>query len=314
MITEIIWLILGLIGLWLGSEFAVRGAQNIAAHLNISAGFIGLTILSIGTSVPEMAVSIAGGIDRLGGIDASGLVVGNVIGSAANLLTIILGIVGMVGTLAVQRRILAREDFMLISSIVLVGVLGADGFFSRIDGIILITIYLCYLFVLTRQEKKHTRGKPTPRMHPWLDASFLAGGLLLVAFASNVVVKNGILLADVWGVSQTFIGIFVVGLGTGLPELAVSLAALRKGEVEMSVANLIGSNICDLLFSLGVGTVITGFAVPARVLVYDIPALLVISGTVLLLFRSGLKLTKRESASLIGLYFFYLGLRLYLFN
>ncbi len=315
MYAELGLLIAGLLGLWFGSELAVNGAKNIAKHFRISAGFIGLTILSIGTSIPEIAVSIAGGIDRLAGLETSGIVIGNKIGSAANQLTLILGVVALFGVLAVKRRLLLREGLMLIGSIVILALLGFDGFFSVFDGWVLIMIYLLYMFTLSREEKVYEKFKGRrPEMDLWKDILRLVGGLLLVAFASNIVVENGVGLAAALGVTQTFIGIFVIGLGTGLPELAVSLAALKKGEVEMSVGNLVGSNICDLLFSLGVGTIIAGFIVPERILFYDIPALLLISGVAIYLFRQEMKLDKTDGLILIFLYFTYLGLRLYLFG
>lgn len=315
MLLELILLIMGLIGLWIGSELVIGGAKNIADHFRLSATFIGLTILSIGTSIPEIAVSIAGGIDRLNGIETSGLVIGNKIGSAANLLTIILGIAGLLGALWVSRKRLRRDGFMLIGSILLLAILGYDGALTVFDGYVLIIVYLLYLLDLTRQEKLYTKitGRK-PEMHLAFDLLRLAGGLFLVVLTSNYVVKNGIALAEAWGVTQTFVGIFIVGLGTGLPELAVSIAALRKKQVQMSVSNLIGSNICDLLFSLGAGTIIAGFLVSARVLYYDIPALIIIAAAVLFLFRGGRKLTKAEAASLIIVYFAYLGIRLYLFG
>jgi cation:H+ antiporter len=203
---------------------------------------------------------------------------------------------------------------MLLGSIVLLGVMGYDGVFSVFDGYVLITIYLIYLFDLFRQEKLYQKIKKRAPLHLALDVLSLVGGLLLVAYSSVYVVRNGIALAEAWGVTQTFVGIFIVGLGTGLPELAVSIAAIRKKEVEMSVGNLIGSNICDLMFSLGIGTIITGFLAPERILIYDIPALLIISLAVLFLFRRGMRLTKTEGIILIMLYVAYLGLRLYLFG
>ncbi|MBW2970308.1 sodium:calcium antiporter [Candidatus Woesearchaeota archaeon] len=315
MYKEIFLLVAGLIGLWLGSNLAINGAKNVARHFRLSGGFIGLTILSIGTSVPELAVGVAGGIDRLAGLETSGIVIGNIVGSAANQLTIILGLIGLFGVLYVSRKRLLRDAVMLFASILLLVIMSLDGKFTVFEGYVMILIYLVYLFFISIEEKIHKKvvGRP-PELHLVLDALRLVGGLLLVAFASNYVVKNGIALASAWGVTQTFVGIFIIGLGTGLPELAVSIAALRKGEVAMSVGNLIGSNICDLLFSLGAGAVITGFLVPERVLLYDLPALLLITLAVFFLFWDDRRLTKKEAVILILLYLVYLGVRLWLFG
>lgn len=310
---DLLILLFALAGLWFGSELTIKGAIAIARRFNLSSGFIGLTVLSIGTSIPEISVSIAGGLKKLAGTDASGIVVGNVIGSAVNQLTLILGVVGLFGLLWIKKRTLRRDGAMLIGSILLLALMGIDGQFSRMDGVTMIAVYLFYLFTLTREEKVKVAGR-RPESHLTLNLLSLIGGFLLILFASDYVVVGAKGLAESWGVTQTFIGIFIVGLGTGLPELAVSLAALRKKNVEMSVANLIGSNICDLLFSLGAGTVISGFTVPDRVLIYDIPALLIISITMIFFFRSGLKLHKKEALLLIVLYFVYLIARLHLFR
>ncbi len=311
--NHILTLILSLFGLWFGSELTIKGATSIARRFNISKSFIGLTILSVGTSIPEISVSIAGGIDHLYGIDTSGIVVGNAVGSAANQLTLILGFVGLFGALKIRKETFWRDGAMLTGIILLLIFMGYDGTFSQIDGMILIVSYLAYLFVLTREEKIMVGGRK-PEEHTALNILSLIGGILLILLTSDHAVQSGVELAKAWGVTQTFIGIFVIGLGTGLPEIIVSLTAIRKKEVEMSVGNLVGSNICDLLFSLGTGTVISGFTVPERVLTYDLPALLIITFAVFFMFRRGYKLSKKEAVILIFMYFAYLGIRLYLFN
>ena len=315
-INELGLLLLGLLGLWLGATIAVNGAKRIALHFGISSAFIGLTILSVGTSVPEMAISVAGGLDRLVGLETSGLVVGNAVGSAINQLTLILGIVAIFGALFVKRGRLIRDGIALIGSILVVGFMALDGQFSIMEGYILVALYLIYLFDLFRQEKVREKIKGHRGLHLHIFRSLLglAGGILLVVLSSNIVVKNGIALAEIWGVSQTFVGIFITGLGTGLPELAVSFAALRKGERDMSVSNLIGSNICDLLLSLGAGTIIAGFFVSDIILRYDLPALLLISLAVIAFFWTGRRLTKKEGIGLIVIFLAYLIFRLQLFG
>lgn len=315
MILSLLLVLIGLVGLWVGSNLVIRGAKNIANHFRISAGFIGLTIVSIGTSIPEIALSIAGGLDRLGGIETSGLVVGNKIGSAANQLTLILGLIGLFGVIAVKKRIVWREGIMLLGSVLLLWALGLDGEYGVFEGWAMIIIYLLYLAALFREESvKERKAGRRPAVHPWADFLRLTGGLLLVIFASDFVIENGVHVAQEFGLSQAFIGIFLLGLGTGLPELAVGIAGVRKKEYEISTSNLIGSNICDLLFSLGAGTVIAGFVVPARVLSYDLPALLLISLFAIHLFRTDLKITRHESLGLIVAFAVYLGIRLAMFG
>jgi cation:H+ antiporter len=315
MIQELILLLGGLLGLWLGSELAIKGARNIAEHFRISSSFIGLTLLSVGTSIPEIALSLTGGIDRAIGIETSGLVIGNAIGSAVNQLTLILGIVGFSAVLMVRKRSLFREGAMLIGIILTIAVLGWDGKLTVIEGYFMVLMYLIYLFNLSKEEKvfnKLVGRKPT--MHLGLDSLNLVGGILFVVFASNYVIDSSLALASIWGITQAFVGLFVLGLGTGLPELALSFAALKKREVSMSVSNLIGSNICDLLFSLGIGTSVAGFLMPRNVILFDLPALLLITGLVLFSFRSEYKLTKNEAIMLIAVFFIYLFARLIMFG
>ncbi|RJQ22556.1 sodium:calcium antiporter [Candidatus Woesearchaeota archaeon] len=312
---ELFFLLFGLVGLWLGADLGIRGAKNIAAHFRISQTFIGLTILSIGTSIPEIALAVTGGIDRAAGLETSGIVVGNVIGSAANLFTILLGLVGLFGTLQLKRKNFAREAVTLIGALLVLAVMFFDGRLTVFEGYTLIILYTLYLAQLSREENLHEKftGRK-PQLHLGKDLVNLIGGLMLIGFTSELVVQNGIMLAAAWGVTQTFVGIFVVGLGTGLPEVAVSLVALRKRQHDLSLSNLIGSNLCDLLLALGLGTAIAGFSVPRNLLIYDLPALTVITLTVLLLCKYQKTLSKTASIGLISLYVAYLGIRLSLFG
>jgi cation:H+ antiporter len=308
-------LVLGILGLWLGSVIAVDGGRNLALHFRISPAFVGLTLLSIGTSVPEISVSLAGGFDRLHGVEASGVVVGSCVGSAINQLSILLGVVAVVGPLKVTPHRLRREGLRLISAVAVLGLLGSDGELSVADGWILILLYAIYLLDLLREERVRVKvpGR-RPALHLALDLLRLGAGILLVGFSSDRVVGSSVTLAEVMGWSQTFIGISIVGLGTGLPELAISLAAVRRGEVEMSTSNLLGSNLCDLLFSLGAGTVVAGFMVPATVLYFDLPALLLITLLVVALFRRDFALRRSEGLGLVASYLVYLTVRLVAFG
>lgn len=317
MATTVAMLVIGLGGLWFGSVLAVDGARNAALHFRISPAFVGLTLLSIGTSVPEISVSLAGGLDRLGGLETSGIVVGSCVGSAINQLTVLLGIVAAAGSraLKVQPGRLRREGTALVVSVLVVALLGYDGELTPVDGLLMLVMYAGYLMSLFAEERVRqpaTARRPALRLA--LDLLWLGAGLLLGGFSSGTVVDNATALAEALGWSQVFIGIFLVGLGTGLPELAISLTAVRKGESEMSVSNLLGSNICDLLFSLGVGTTVAGFAMPASVLRFDLPALMLITVAVVTLLRRGYGLSHKEGVTLVAVYFVYLVVRLAAFG
>ena len=303
---ELILLILGLGGLWLGAELVVKGSQNIARFFKISELFIGLTIVSIGTSLPEMAVSIAGGFQKLAGMATSGIVVGNAIGSCLNQISIILGIVGVVGgVLLITKRELRREGLMLIASIVIFFVFAFDGTLTRFEGLIMIIIYILYFISLFREEKIYEKIR-RPQLNLLWDVTSIVAGLLIIIYASKTVIGNGVSLAHMWGVKESLIGILLVGLGTGLPELAVSITAILRKSTAIAVGNIIGSNICDLLFSLGLGTIIAGFAVNHNLIWFDIPIMFALAVIVLLLFRNQRRLKRKEALLLIAIYLIYL--------
>ncbi len=300
-------LIMGIAGLWIGAESVVNGSENIARFLKMPPLLIGLTIVSIGTSIPEIAVSVVGGLERLRGIETSGIVVGNTIGSCLTLITLLIGIVGLFGTLLITKRELMRDGMMLLGSIVLFFLVAIDGNITKLEGAIMLIVYIVYFVNLFREERQ--REKRRKEMHILSDVIALIAGLVIVIVASKMVVDNGIILSELWGIKESLIGILFLGLGTGLPELAVSISAIRRKAIGLAVGNMIGSNICDILFALGLGSVISGFAVGRGLLKFDIPIMFGVTLLTLLLFRSKLRLKRKEAILLILVYCVYAGLK-----
>ncbi|MDP3971089.1 MAG: calcium/sodium antiporter [bacterium] len=298
-------LILGLGGLWLGSELTVRGALNIANHYKLSQAFTGLAILALGTDLPELFVDITGAIDRLAGIETSDIIIGETIGTSFSQIGLILGIVALFGTLHVTKRILWRDGATMIASVALLFLMSLDGEFSRVEGIILVMLYIGYLAALYREERVSEKisGK-TDRYVIWSGLS-LAGGMAVLIYSSVVTIDNALILSEQFGISQSLVGILIVGLGTSLPELATSITAIRKKAGTLAVGNLIGSNIYDVLFTLGIGTTISGFIVSEGMMRFDIPLLFIFSLIVILLFARKKNIDKKEGMFLIGLYLFY---------
>lgn len=307
---EFIYLILGIAGLGISAHFIVRGVKNIAEYFKISELFIGLTIISLGTSLPEISVNIVSAVNKLHGIDASGIAVGNIIGSAINQFTIILGILAFLHYIVVSERSVKRDGIALLSAIIVVFLMGLDLEISRLDGIILIILYILYVFNLKGElDGIKTSGRRPKKDLIW-DIMALLGGLLLISFSSKIVVDNSILIAQMLHIRETIIGLLVLGLGTGLPELTIALFAIYKKSYRLAVGNLIGSNICDLLISLGIGSSISGFNVDPELIYFDIPFLFLLSIAVLLFFKSGHKLKRKEGLALILIYFLYAGFKL----
>lgn len=310
MIELIIFLVLGLIGLWVGADFLIKGTKNIAEHFGISPFIIGLAFVSIGTSLPEIAVSVTAGFSRLGGVETSGIVIGNALGSSLSQISLLFGILAFLVPLRLNKKMLMKHGPFLIAAVLLVFGLAADGFLSRIDGIILVCAYLAYYFFLWYSNHVLRPGRKVT-MHVVKDIVHALIGLGLILFASKIVVTNGIGLADIWGVKQSLVGILLIGIGTGLPELSIAIAGFKRKAMGISMGTLIGSNLCDLLFSLGAGAIVAGFVIDKVNLWFDLPVLLIFSFIVLYFLYTGRRVSKREGTLLIGLFVLYALLKIF---
>lgn len=307
---ELIFLVLGIIGLIIGTELVVKGAMNIAEHYKLSHIFIGLTILAIGTDLPEFFLAVTGGIDRYVGIETSGIVVGDVIGACFSQIGLALGVIGLFGYITLTKREIRFDGFMLLISVILFFLVAFDGTITLFEGIILVIIYLTYYISLYRKEKVHEKVKKAPPLHIVWDTVSLVAGLAVVVYASTIVIDSGLVLVEAWGVSQSFIGILFVGLGTSLPELAITFGTIFRGAKGMSVGNLVGSNIFDMLVPIGVGAAISPLNVGNNLIWFDIPVLFLLSLLVLLFFMRKKGLQRKEAAVLLLFYLGYVGLKI----
>lgn len=309
---EIFLILLGLTGLWLGTELVIKGAVNIAEYYKLSKVFVGLAILSIGTDLPEIIIAINASLhSAIENTDTSGLIIGNAIGSSFIQISIVLGSVGLLGFLSLKKRHLYEDGIMLLGSVILVTLLGIDGKITRVDGIVLIVVYLIYYFRLFHQERIAKKLKKKLNKHIGKDILFLIIGIIVVIFASELVVDNSIRFAEDFGIRQSFVGIIIIGLGTSLPELAIALNAVRKKAGGLSVGNLIGSNIFDMLIPVGMGASISELKIEKSLIVFDLPFLLLLSFIVLFFFYKKKGLQKIEAVILIGLFVLYATLKFF---
>jgi len=310
-VQEIFLILIGLFGLWLGTEFVIKGAVKIAEFYNLSQVFVGLAILSIGTDLPEMVIAINASLHHaIGNTDTSGIIIGNAIGSSFSQISVVLGIAGLLGYLTLKKRHLFEDGIMLLGSVLLVILLGFDGKITRVDGIVLVVVYLIYYFRLFHQERIGKKVKKKFSKHIRKDILLLILGIAIVIFTSELVVDNSISLADNFGIKQSFVGIIIIGLGTSLPELALALNAVRKKASGLSVGNLIGSNIFDMLIPVGVGASISELSVEKSLLFFDLPFLFILSLLVLFFFYKKKGLQKVEAVVLIGLFVLYAALKI----
>ena len=251
-LIQILLLALGFTMLIKGADWFVDGASGIATKFGIPQLVIGLTIVAMGTSAPEAAVSISAAI---GG--SADITIGNIVGSNILNIFIILGISAVITTLAVASSTIKYETPFMILITILLLVLGLDGTISLIDGIILIIAFIAYLTYLFIMAKNNKEEQPEAKqMAIWKAILFTIIGLALIILGSNVTVDAATAIAKAFGVSERFIGLTIVALGTSLPELFTSVSAARKHNADIAIGNIVGSNIFNILFVVGLSSVI----------------------------------------------------------
>lgn len=262
---EYILLLVGFVLLVKGADVFVDGSSAIARHFGISSFIIGLTIVAFGTSAPEAAVSITAAITG-----QNGIAVGNVLGSNIFNLLVVLGACALIKPCPVQAPVLRKEYPLSIAAAALFIILAlfnpaiitaSDSLYlSRIDGIILLAVFVWFLLSTIRKGKREsvTEESSSDEDRPPLlkGIIFAVIGLAAVIGGGQLVVNNASEIAASFGVSQTLIGLTIVAIGTSLPELVTSIAAALKGETDIAVGNVIGSNIFNLLFVLGMSVTI----------------------------------------------------------
>lgn len=266
MAIQLLLLVLGFVMLVKGANLFVDGASGIATKFGIPQMVIGLTIVAMGTSAPEAAVSITAAF--AGNAD---ITIGNIVGSNVLNILIILGISSLVYPLAVQKSTLIIDIPVVLFATAILFLLGFDGTISRFDGIIMLAFfvaYLAYLFNVAKKEKsaqeKLTASSESPESEEIAiknvslvkAAVFTVVGLVLIVGGSNFVVKSATAIATALGLSQRFIGLTIVALGTSLPELFTSVTAAMKKNSDIAIGNIVGSNIFNILFIVGLSGVI----------------------------------------------------------
>ncbi|MBQ4523977.1 MAG: calcium/sodium antiporter [Lachnospiraceae bacterium] len=249
---QILLLVLGFAMLIKGADWFVEGTSGIARKMGIPQLVVGLTIVAMGTSAPEAAVSITAALKG-----TANIAVGNVVGSNILNIFIILGVTSVITTVAIQKSTLKIEiPYMIFVSILLVVMGMNDNSISRIEGIILwvlFIIYLVYLFILAKNGKEENEKVETSTVK--LIISALIGGVVVV-IGSNVTVDSATEIAKTFHISDRFIGLTIVALGTSLPELVTSVTAARKGNADIAIGNIVGSNMFNVLFVLGTSALI----------------------------------------------------------
>lgn len=251
MILEIFLLVLGFAMLVKGADWFVDGTSGIARKLGIPQLVVGLTIVAMGTSAPEAAVSITASLKN-----NAGIAIGNVVGSNILNILIILGITAVLIPVAIQKSTLWIEiPYMLAVTIVLT-LMGLDGRVSRIEGVLLWGMFLIYLAYLFYLAKCGTDAKEAVEESAWKLVICAVVGGVTVVWGSDITVDAATALAQLIGMSERLIGLTIVALGTSLPELVTSVTAARKGNADIAIGNIVGSNIFNILFVIGTAALI----------------------------------------------------------
>ena len=296
-----------------GAELLVRGASRLAIAAGISPLVVGLTVVAFGTSSPELAVTVSSA--HAGQSDVA---LGNVVGSNIFNVLFILGASALITPLLVAQQLVRLDVPLMIGASVLALLLALDGRIGRLDGILLFSGIVGYTWFLIRQSRRETAtvqqeydeafgGVERKRSSPLANVVFILAGLGLLVLGSQWLVEAAVRTATALGVSQLVIGLTVVAAGTSLPEVATSILAAIRGERDIAVGNVVGSNIFNLLAVLGLGSIVAPAGIPVApgALAFDLPIMIAVAVAALPIFFTGYLIARWEGAVFLGYYLVY---------
>lgn len=293
-------LLIGFVLLIKGADIFVEGSSSIAGILKVPSVIIGLTIVAMGTSAPEAAVSINAGF--AGNSDIS---LGNIIGSNIFNLLVVIGACAIIFPAKSNEDILKRDLWWNIGVSALLFVLIFDGQISRMEGLMLLAVFICYLGLMIRSALKN-RMEETPQNVMPLPKSlfYVTIGLAAVVFGGDLVVDNASLIAKTWGMSDTLVGLTIVAIGTSLPELVTSITASKKGDSGIALGNAVGSCLFNILFILGTASALTPIHVVPELIV-DTAILIAVTVLILIAAKTGKKMNRMEGIICVTAYILY---------
>ncbi|ETF08094.1 conjugal transfer protein TraR [Pseudomonas moraviensis R28-S] len=305
-LINVIELLSGLVLLLIGAELMVRAAVRLAERLHVRPLIIGLTIVALGSSAPQMTVSLQAALT-----DNPDIAVGSVVGSGIFNILVTLGLSALIIPLRVSRQLVRLDIPLMIGASLLVFILAWNKDLGRFDGVLLLGALALYLGLLFRQSRHSTRPhteRPTETQQSWLiSVLMILAGLAMLVFAGRLLLGAAVVVATDLGLSERVIGLTVVAVGTSLPELATSLIAALRGQRDIAVGNVIGANLFNLLGVLGLTALLapTPLSVSPNALDFDLPVMLGVAALCLPVFYSGYRVTRAEGLLLLGLYLVY---------
>ena len=307
---DIVLLIVGLAGLWFGTEVTIHGAVSVAKRYGVSEFIIGLVILSIGSDLPELSIAVDAGLKNLRGGDYSDVVVGSALGSLLGQIGFVLGLVGLMSYLTLPRQIVYRHGATLLGSLVLVALFGWDGIVTITEGFALLLVYGIYLVALLNEVSAGAVVEQSGELPLGRSLVYLAVGLAIVIGSAELTVSSAVDVAQTLGLSETVVAVILIGLGSSLPELSISVAAVAKGHHRLSVGNLIGSNIFDTLVPIGAAAVIAPLSFDKGLLRFEMPYVFFVTAVVIFFFLHKRGIQRWEAAVVLALYCAYVLVKL----
>ncbi len=307
---NIVYFLLGLACLVIGAELLVRGAARLALSFGISPLVVGLTVVAFGTSTPELAVSLQAAM-----ADKADIALGNVVGSNIVNVLVILGVSALIVPLVVANQLIRQEMPLMIAVSLLLLLLAFDGRISHFDGGLLTAILLGYTVFVIRQSRRQGLASaeelPPPaagwRGHWVTQAGLIAAGLAFLVLGAHWLVNAAIVFAQYLGISELVIGLTVVAVGTSLPEIATSIVAALRGQRDMAVGNVVGSNIFNITGVLGLSGLFaaSGIGVHPSMLSFDIPVMIGVAIACLPIFFTGNLIARWEGGLFLAAYAVY---------
>lgn len=317
-VTCVVLLVIGFLALVKGADIFVEGSASIARRLKVPSVVVGLTIVAMGTSAPELAVSVSAGLSG-----SNAIAISNVVGSNLFNILVVLGICALFAPITVDTGIMKRDFPFSILITLLMGVFIADnliggslkgsyymeqdsGIISRFDGIILLILFIGFMILTVRGALKSKVENETKEvLSVPRSLGYIVLGLAAIIIGGNIVVENAKALALMFGMSETLVGLTIVAVGTSLPELVTSVVASRKGENGIAVGNVVGSNIFNILLILGTSGTLHPIAVTMESM-SDVIILVIITILAYLFALSKKRISKAEGGTMVALYAAYM--------
>ena len=309
------WILLGIpigiVMLYFGSDWMVKGGKGLALRLGVAPFVIGLTVLAFGSSAPECVTSIVSG-------DTPQIIIGNVVGSNIANIGLAIGLAALVGPLAAKYSTMRFELIVMMLSAVLITVMAMTGAIGTVEGLILMVLLIVFVFSVYRLKKDDVEGQEAytseveeddgpefMRKTPF-QILLVIVGLVLLYFGARFFIDGAKELASMVGVSDMLIGLIVVAIGTSLPELCISVMAAYRGEADLAVSNIVGSNIFNAFFVLGVGASLSTVPIVDSMMCFHLPVMLIFSAVMFLMIRGRNRIDRPMGVILVAMYAAYI--------